>query len=74
LFTGFDGYEDRGWSLVDVLVDHLGALGLPVLGGLKVGHNGIDDDGVMDQACVALGGTAVLDADAGTLTSASPTA
>ncbi len=72
LFTGFDDYEDRGWSLVDVLRDHLEPLALPILGGLKIGHGDVDDDGVMDQACVAVGATAVLDADAGTLASESP--
>lgn len=73
LFTGFDEYEDRGWSLVDVLNDHLEPLGIPILGGLKMGHNGVDEVGMMDQACVALGANAVLDADARTLTSESPT-
>ena len=73
LFTGFDDYEDRGWALEDVLQDHFGALDLPVLGGLPIGHNGFDEAGVMDQACVALGANAVLDADSGTLTSYPPT-
>lgn len=73
LFTGFDDYEDRGWALEDVLRDHLDALELPVLGGLPIGHNGTYDAGVMDQACLALGTNAILDADAGTLTSQPPT-
>lgn len=66
MLTGFDGYVDRDWELADVLVDHLGRLDVPVLGGLTIGH------GAADQVCVALGSTAYLDADAGTLTSTSP--
>lgn len=73
LFTGFEEYVDRGWSLVDVLNDHLDPLDVPILGGLKIGHQGVDGAGAPDQACVALGATAVLDADAGILTSAAPT-
>lgn len=69
LFTGFDDYEDRGWELADVLRDHLEPLDVPVLGGLKIGHNGINETGEMDQSCVALGAHAVLDADTGTLAS-----
>jgi muramoyltetrapeptide carboxypeptidase len=68
MFTGFDDYEDRGWTLLEVLDDHLDRLGVPVLGGLPIGH------GRTDQVCVPLGADAVLDADAGTLTVASPAA
>jgi muramoyltetrapeptide carboxypeptidase len=52
-----------GWptSIVDVLTDHLGPLGVPVLGGLPVGHG-------RDQLTVALGVPASLDVPAGTLT------
>ena len=64
-FTGFEGYEDRGWTLLDVLHDHLAPLGVPVLGGLAIGHGG-------DQWTVPLGTRAVVDADAGTLTVGSP--
>ncbi|GAA4203228.1 LD-carboxypeptidase [Actinocatenispora rupis] len=53
-FPGFDGYEDRGWTLVDVLADRLTDLGVPVLGGVT--------------APVPLGVSAALDATAGTLT------
>jgi muramoyltetrapeptide carboxypeptidase len=69
LFTGFDDYEDRGWTLVDVLKDHLEPLGIPVLGGLNVGHNGIGVDGLPDQTCVKLGAPATIDTAAGQLTS-----
>ncbi|WP_174561815.1 hypothetical protein [Rhodococcus triatomae] len=31
----------RGWNILDVLRDRLGSLGVPVLGGLMIGHNGI---------------------------------
>jgi len=71
LFTGFDDYTDRGWALVDVLADHLGRLGVPVLGGLRIGHHGTDRTGAPDQSCVVVGGDAVLDADGGTLTTVS---
>ena len=66
-FSGFAGYEDRGWTLLDVLEDQLGSLGIPVLGGLDIGHGGTGADGGPDQTCVALGAHAVLDAQAGTL-------
>lgn len=69
LFTGFDDYEDRGWTLVDVLKDHLEPLGVPVLGGLNIGHNGIGADGLPDQTCVKLGAPATIDTFAGQLTS-----
>lgn len=69
LFTGFDGYVDREWTLVDVLADHLQPLGVPVLGGLPIGHGGVGPDGGPDQVCVAIGTRAVLDVAAGTLVS-----
>ncbi|RMV90813.1 Muramoyltetrapeptide carboxypeptidase [Pseudomonas caricapapayae] len=47
-------------SPADVLLERLGSLGIPVLGGLPVGH------GEFNQA-VPLGTQAILDADAGTL-------
>jgi muramoyltetrapeptide carboxypeptidase len=54
-----------GWptSIVDVLTEHLGGLGVPVLGGLPVGHG-------RDQLSLPLGVPATLDADARTLTAA----
>lgn len=58
----FTNCADR-WptSIVDVLGDHLGALGVPVLGGLPVGHG-------PDQLTVAVGVPATMDVAAGTLT------
>ncbi|TFZ37544.1 LD-carboxypeptidase [Pseudomonas syringae] len=50
----------RTISPADVLLERLGSLGIPVLGGLPVGH------GDPNQA-VPLGTQAILDADAGTL-------
>jgi muramoyltetrapeptide carboxypeptidase len=47
-------------SIVDVLTDHLGRLGVPVLGGLPIGHG-------HDQLTVPVGAPAVLDVAAGTL-------
>ncbi|MFC3455626.1 S66 peptidase family protein [Amycolatopsis speibonae] len=60
-FPGFEDYTDRDWTLVDVFEDRLGALGVPVLGGIDVGHG-------PDPLSVPLGTAAVLDTDAGTLT------
>ena len=48
-------------TIVDVLREHLGALGVPVLGGLPIGHG-------RDQLTVPIGVPATLDATAGTLT------
>jgi muramoyltetrapeptide carboxypeptidase len=59
-FTGFDGYVDREWTLVDVLQERLSKLGVPVLGGLQVGHG-------PESLALPIGPAAVLDADAGTL-------
>ena len=48
-------------STVEVYLERLGALGIPVLGGLPFGH-------LSDQSCVPLGPTATLDTATGTLT------
>ena len=58
-FTGCA--DDWPVSIVDVLWEHLGALHVPVLGGLPIGHG-------HDQLTVALGAPAVLDVATGTLT------
>ncbi|MEH0937666.1 S66 peptidase family protein [Micromonospora psammae] len=52
-----------GWdtTVVDVLGERLGDLGVPVLGGLPIGHG-------VGQLTVPVGTRAVLDSDAGTLT------
>ncbi|WP_091089927.1 S66 peptidase family protein [Micromonospora nigra] len=52
-----------GWDVgvVDVLADRLGDLGVPVLGGLPIGHG-------VGQLTVPVGTDATLDATAGTLT------
>ncbi|OKI77679.1 S66 peptidase family protein [Micromonospora sp. CB01531] len=52
-----------GWdtTIVDVLAERLGDLGVPVLGGLPIGHG-------VGQLTVPVGTPAVLDATAGTLT------
>jgi muramoyltetrapeptide carboxypeptidase len=47
-------------SLTDVLNERLGDLGIPVLGGLSIGHGD-------PNIAVPLGTLATLDADAGTL-------
>ncbi|MBT2504225.1 LD-carboxypeptidase [Curtobacterium sp. ISL-83] len=61
----FAGYEDRGWTILDTLRDHLDALGVPVLGGLPLGH-------IEDLVTVPLGTHAVLDVDRARLTVTSP--
>ncbi|GAA2214438.1 LD-carboxypeptidase [Nonomuraea monospora] len=59
-FPGFEDYTDRGWNLIDVLRDRLVPLGVPVLGGLELGHGA-------DPHAVPLGTTAELDTGSGTL-------
>jgi muramoyltetrapeptide carboxypeptidase len=49
------------WSAIDVLYDHLGKLGVPVLGGLPIGHG-------PHPLTVPLGTMATLDTTARTLT------
>ncbi|MFC3892758.1 LD-carboxypeptidase [Lentzea rhizosphaerae] len=60
-FPGFEDHVDRGWNVVDVLRDRLEVLGMPVIGGIDVGHGD-------DSLSTPLGPVAELDADAGTLT------
>ena len=67
-FEGFRGYTDRGWTVTDVLRDRLGALGVPVLGGLGLGHHVLGPDGNPDQFAATLGARADLDTERGTLT------
>jgi muramoyltetrapeptide carboxypeptidase len=66
-FHGFGGLEDRGWTILDVLHDRLGSLGVPVLGGLFCGHDLAGADGRPDQSALSIGSMAVLDADQGSL-------
>ncbi|GAA2123532.1 S66 peptidase family protein [Glycomyces algeriensis] len=56
-----DEYKPGEWTMSEVLMNRLGGLGIPVLGGVKVGHG-------LDPRVMPLGTQAVLDADAGTLT------
>jgi len=60
-FPDYEGYVDRGWTLLDVVADRFAGLGVPVLGGLELGHGA-------DPLATVLGTRADLDADAGTLT------
>ncbi len=60
--AGFEGYVDRDWTVLDVLHQHLDPLGVPVLGGLPIGHGD-------DNRTVPLGVACRLDADRGRLTS-----
>lgn len=52
----FNGYEDRGWNMIHVLHHHLDGLGVPILGGLPLGH-------LDDLVTIPLGATGTLDAD-----------
>ncbi|WP_129786285.1 S66 peptidase family protein [Promicromonospora panici] len=58
---GFEDYQDREWTVLDVLHDRLDSLGVPILAGLPLGH-------LENPVSVPLGVECVLDADAGTLT------
>lgn len=58
---GFEDYEDRGWTILDVLSERLGTLGVPVLAGLPFGHD-------PDPMVAPLGVPCALDADVGALT------
>ena len=49
------------WSAIDVLYDHFGALGIPVLGGLPIGHG-------PRPSTVPLGTMATIDTTSGSLT------
>lgn len=58
-FTNFA--PSKGWTVVDVLRDRLTELGVPVLGGLPLGHGA-------DAVAIPIGTEAVLDANNKTLT------
>ncbi|WFU07832.1 hypothetical protein QA646_10920 [Rhizobium sp. CB3090] len=58
-FTRFE--FDRRFSVIDILREHLDTLGVPVLGGLPLGHG-------RSPLNVPIGAVAVLNAKAGTLT------
>lgn len=61
-------YSDRGWSIADVLHDRLGALNVPVLGGIDSGHDLLDHHGNSNFSAIPLGSVASLDTYAGTIT------
>ena len=58
-FTNCEGAAGT-WTVGEVLADRLGDLGVPILGGLPVGHG-------QGQLTIPFGVTAHLDTDAGTL-------
>lgn len=58
-FMGFK--ESCGWNVADVLRDRLAPLGVPMLGGLPLGHG-------PNAIALPIGTEAILDADHGTLT------
>lgn len=61
-------YSDRGWTVTDVLSDRLKQLNVPVLGGLRAGHDLTTKDGSFDQSSLPLGSLAYLNADDGFIT------
>src|SRR5256885_638632 len=61
-FTGFSASD--GWTVVDVRRDRLSPLGVPILGGLPLGHG-------PNAIALPVGTEAVLDADQRILTAAS---
>ncbi len=63
-FGEFETATAGGWTLADVLHDRLDRLGLPILGGLPIGHG-------RQPATVPLGTAATIDPGSGTLTVAS---
>ena len=67
-FEGFRDVVDRGWTIVDVLQERLGGLGVPTVGGIFAGHDLKGPDGSPDQVALPLGAMAELDADLGTMT------
>lgn len=67
-FAGFDGYVDRDWTLLDVLADRLGPLGVPILGGVPAGHGVEDANGESCMRSLSLGVPCRVDADAGSIT------
>lgn len=60
-FGEYESAEAGGWTLTDVLGDWLDRLGVPVLGGLPLGHG-------RNPLTVPLGTSATIDPTAGTLT------
>jgi muramoyltetrapeptide carboxypeptidase len=63
-FTGFDNQpddSDDGWTVLHVLKDRLAQFGVPVLGGLPIGHGAA-------PRTVPLGTSATIDTETGTLT------
>lgn len=56
-----DEFTEGEWTMSEVLMDRFGDLGVPILGGLRVGHG-------LDPRVLPLNTQATLDAGAGTLT------
>jgi muramoyltetrapeptide carboxypeptidase len=59
-FTGFKA-GNSGWTIIDLLRDRLGQLGVPILGGLPLGHGD-------NPVAIPVGTPALLDCGAGALT------
>ncbi len=59
--SGFEGYRDRGWTIIDLLRDRLDELDVPVLAGVPFGHD-------PNSAVAPLGVPCTIDADNGLAT------
>jgi muramoyltetrapeptide carboxypeptidase len=59
--SGFEGYSDRGWTIIDLMRDRLDELDVPVLAGLPFGHD-------PDPAVAPLGVPCSIDAGEGLAT------
>ena len=66
-FEAFNSYTNHSWTVVALLHERLAGLGVPILGGLDIGHDIIGPTGTPDQNAATLGATATLDANAGNL-------
>ena len=66
-FEAAKDHVDRGWTAVDVLGDRLEKLSVPVLGGIRAGHDLTDPSGDSDQCSLPIGSMASMDVGNGVL-------
>jgi muramoyltetrapeptide carboxypeptidase len=67
-FEGYRDVVDRDTTITDILDDHLSRLGVPVLGGIRAGHDLTGPDGEPDQTALPIGALATIDTATATLT------
>jgi len=65
-FESCRDHIERGWGVVNVLNDYFSKLNIPVLGGIRAGHDLKDINGEYDQYCFPLGSIASIDVGEGT--------